>query len=402
METVPNELLVSRGAKDRYMRWATDLKKAEERIDPSDTSCGYPDTEGRPGTPEDYDKAATPSSTDRRRDHSNAILTGTWNEGQPDSPFDPPSPAAPTSPPVVGLTPISVLSPQHGSPRLTPTGSKPLDRTSLGFVHALQSRSSSSPKRAKLHYGQGAEPAGVSSSRSTLPHDGSPSAAAYSHLSGTPGQVGGASPSDPIVLEDTMIPGEDWAHQDDDMVTDTVGAIAIDLHGHIAAASSSGGIGMKHQGRIGPAALVGIGTTVIPEDPSDPDSVSVAAVTSGTGEHMATTMAAGKCAERLFHNTRRGPGGQNAEEWDETAVMESFITDDFMNHPGVKNQSSAGAIGVMAVKKARTGVYFYFAHNTDSFALASMSSRDHEPLCVMSRLGDRRDISQGARKMASD
>ena len=199
-----------------------------------------------------------------------------------------------------------------------------------------------------------------------------------------------------------MIPGEDWAHQDQDMVTDTVGAIAIDLHGHIAAASSSGGIGMKHQGRIGPAALVGIGTTVIPEGPSDPDSVSVAAVTSGTGEHMATTMAAGKCAERLFHNTRRGPGGQNAEEWDETAVMESFITDDFMNHPGVKNQSSAGAIGVMAVKKARTGVYFYFAHNTDSFALASMSSRDHEPLCVMSRLGDRRDISQGARKMASD
>ncbi len=184
-----------------------------------------------------------------------------------------------------------------------------------------------------------------------------------------------------------------------DTVTDTVGAIAIDLQGNIAAGSSSGGIGMKHRGRTGPAALVGVGTAVIPEDPDDDLATSVAAVTSGTGEHMATCLASGKCAERLFQGTRRGPGGRDIAEEDEHTILESFIVDDFMGHPGVSNQPSPGAIGVMAVKKDRTGVYFYFAHNTDSFALASMSSTEREPLCVMSRLGKTGHVAQGGRKI---
>jgi taspase (threonine aspartase 1) len=184
-----------------------------------------------------------------------------------------------------------------------------------------------------------------------------------------------------------------------DFVTDTVGAIAIDLQGNIAAGSSSGGIGMKHKGRTGPAALVGVGTAVVPQDPDDDLATSVAAVTSGTGEHMATCSASGKCAERLYQGTRRGPGGRDIPEDDEHSILESFILDDFMNHPGVRNQPSAGAIGVMAVKKDTTGVYFYFAHNTDSFALASMSSAEREPLCVMSRLGRTGRVAQGGRKV---
>src|SRR5690606_20798749 len=138
---------------------------------------------------------------------------------------------------------------------------------------------------------------------------------------------------------------------------------------------------------------------VIPEDPEDEEQASVAAVTSGTGEHMATTIASAKCAERLFNGTRRGPGGRSVEEPDEHALLESFILDDFMGHPGVRSQPSTSAIGVMAVKKDRTGIYFYFAHNTDSFALASMSSTEREPLCVMSRLGKIRPVAQGGRKV---
>ena len=37
------------------------------------------------------------------------------------------------------------------------------------------------------------------------------------------------------------------------------------------------------------------------------------------------------------------------------------------DHPSVKNSHSAGAIGVMAVKKTVDGVWLHFAHNTDSF-----------------------------------
>ena len=114
-----------------------------------------------------------------------------------------------------------------------------------------------------------------------------------------------------------------------DDITDTVGAIAVDCHGHIAAGSSSGGIGMKHKGRVGPAALVGIGTAVIPLEPEDKDKTSVATVTSGTGEHMATTMAAGTCASRLYSSTRRGRKG-HSESTDDDNAMRAFVERDFM------------------------------------------------------------------------
>jgi taspase (threonine aspartase 1) len=191
------------------------------------------------------------------------------------------------------------------------------------------------------------------------------------------------------------------AQNDEDMITDTVGAIAIDIYGHIAAGSSSGGIGMKHRGRVGPAALVGVGTAVIPTDESDQDGVSVAAVTSGTGEHMATTMASQKCAERLYRNTRRGVGGVDIDATEEEA-LESFVQADFMAHPGVVKSTSLGAIGVMAVKKTNYGYFLHFAHNTDSFALSSMSSKEKDPKCVMSRLGSRSPVVQGGRKIRID
>jgi taspase (threonine aspartase 1) len=156
---------------------------------------------------------------------------------------------------------------------------------------------------------------------------------------------------------------------------------------------------MKHRGRVGPAALVGVGTAVIPVDPEDEEQVTVAAVTSGTGEHMATSNASLKCAERLLTSTMRGSGNRNVEVLDERLLMEAFIMEDFMGHPGVREQPSPGAIGVMAVKKDRTGVAFHFAHNTDSFALATMASTDRDPLCVMSRRGEHGVVAQGARKL---
>ena len=118
--------------------------------------------------------------------------------------------------------------------------------------------------------------------------------------------------------------------QQTDRIVDTVGAIAIDCFGNIAAGSSSGGIGMKHCGRVGPAALVGIGTAVIPIEPRDDEKQCVATVTSGTGEHMATTMAAGLCANRLYSTTKVGRSGivQPAEDDDEAIRM--FVEKDFM------------------------------------------------------------------------
>ena len=172
----------------------------------------------------------------------------------------------------------------------------------------------------------------------------------------------------------------------EDEITDTVGAIAVDCYGNIAAGSSSGGIGMKHKGRVGPAALVGIGSAVVPVDPGDRDKRCVATVTSGTGEHMATSMAAGTCASRLYTSSRRRLRG-GSESTDDDNAMRCFVERDFMgtpalsfddlcvsdknlpilDHPSVKHSHSIGAIGILGVKKTADAIYLYFAHNTDSF-----------------------------------
>jgi taspase (threonine aspartase 1) len=117
--------------------------------------------------------------------------------------------------------------------------------------------------------------------------------------------------------------------QKEDHITDTVGAIAVDSWGNIACGASSGGIGMKYRGRVGPAALVGVGAAVIPSDPEDPEQACVATVTSGTGEHMATTMAATVCAERLYQSVKKNRGGEYVEVSEDEA-LKAMIENEFM------------------------------------------------------------------------
>lgn len=168
------------------------------------------------------------------------------------------------------------------------------------------------------------------------------------------------------------------------LITDTVGAIAIDCFGNIAAGSSSGGAALKQQGRIGPAALVGIGTAVIPINPKDPQKACSASVASGTGDHMSTTMAANSCARRVHSMT------------DSTNVISDLVEEDFMAHPSVRYSPVGGAIGLLGVKKTVDGIWFYSAHNTQSFAYAHMSTGDKKPKSVVSCTTNRRNICSGS------
>ncbi|KAJ5746127.1 hypothetical protein N7520_011309 [Penicillium odoratum] len=182
----------------------------------------------------------------------------------------------------------------------------------------------------------------------------------------------------------------------EDFITDTVGAIAVDSFGNIAAGSSSGGIGMKHYGRIGPAALIGIGTHVIPIDPTDPSESTVAVVASGTGEHIASTFAASTCANRVYYSHKKAQGGLfdivNEEE-----AIESMIKNEFSGHPAVVNSEIESSLGLMIVKKTTEGIALFFAHNTESFAIGSLSNRDERAQCVMSRNPNKAPVALGAR-----
>jgi taspase (threonine aspartase 1) len=386
---LPNEMLVSKNAQDRFLRWRDDLKRAERgRMTPSSTASDHGAEEAC--VKHDYEERVR---NKQHRDHTNAVLHGTWNEGQPDSPQHSPS--------------IEKRQTDQYPTRHSPTSPIPVgDPFTQPNFHQRSLSPSSSPSK-RVRYGNPISDGAVRT-RSLLGRTTSSTdihTVPDARMAMGEGSDGPASPIEVSLGE--LLWSEGTAESlleplqsgfDDDLITDTVGAIAIDMFGNIAAGSSSGGIGMKHCGRVGPAALVGIGTAVVPVDEKDEQGVSVAAVTSGTGEHMATTIASQKCAERLYHNTRRARGGADIEATEEEA-MESFVQADFMSHPGVSASNSAGAIGIMAVKKTPYGYFLHFAHNTDSFALASMHSNEREPKCVMSRLGDHGAIVQGGRKV---
>ncbi len=377
MPVVNAEYLVSAAAGERYARWKIDLRKSQ-KTDESES---------------DFESDA-PISKDESREVDNLDLAPCWNESQPYSPrlsvTDPPHSEA-------SYKLDSVAQPanrRHGWSSNEPGNDGQLsikaqedeDESGDSFIdddpYWLQSRRTCSPK----------------------PHTSSSMAAEVDESADDGSCKSGVTPTPPPPtrshsppFHDEEKPGDhakmmkrmvDMTSRPDD-ITDTVGAIAIDCHGHIAAGSSSGGIGMKHKGRVGPAALVGIGTAVIPVEPEDKDRTSVATVTSGTGEHMATTMAAGTCASRLYSSSRRGRKG-GSESTDDDNAMRAFVERDFMGmprsadlngcfcqlirripgHPSVRESHSAGAIGILGVKKTVDGVYLYFAHNTDSFVSA--------------------------------
>lgn len=71
----------------------------------------------------------------------------------------------------------------------------------------------------------------------------------------------------------------------------TVGAVAVDTEGHVAAATSTGGLTAKQWGRIGDSPLIGAGTYA--------DDRSAAVSATGSGEYFIRAVAGHQLAERI-------------------------------------------------------------------------------------------------------
>jgi beta-aspartyl-peptidase (threonine type) len=78
---------------------------------------------------------------------------------------------------------------------------------------------------------------------------------------------------------------------DVDLKYGTVGAVALDSNGHIAAATSTGGLTGKRWGRIGDSPIIGAGTYA--------DDGSAAISSTGSGEYFIRALAAYQVAERV-------------------------------------------------------------------------------------------------------
>jgi beta-aspartyl-peptidase (threonine type) len=78
---------------------------------------------------------------------------------------------------------------------------------------------------------------------------------------------------------------------DDEIKYGTVGAVAVDVDGHVAVATSTGGLTAKRWGRVGDSPLIGAGTYA--------DDRSAAVSATGSGEYFIRAVAAHQLAERM-------------------------------------------------------------------------------------------------------
>ena len=86
-----------------------------------------------------------------------------------------------------------------------------------------------------------------------------------------------------------------WEHRQHNVAGNTVGAAAVDRHGHLAAATSTGGMSGKLPGRIGDSALIGAGTSA--------DDALGAASATGVGEAIIRVVLAKAVVDRLRDGT---------------------------------------------------------------------------------------------------
>ena len=78
---------------------------------------------------------------------------------------------------------------------------------------------------------------------------------------------------------------------DDEVKYGTVGAVAVDVDGHVAVATSTGGLTAKRWGRVGDSPLIGAGTYA--------DDRAAAISATGSGEYFIRAVAAHQLAERV-------------------------------------------------------------------------------------------------------
>jgi len=126
---------------------------------------------------------------------------------------------------------------------------------------------------------------------------------------------------------------------------DTVGAVALDRHGNIAAATSTGGTLNKAPGRLGDSSLIGCGCYA--------DNKTAAASTTGWGEPIMKLVLAKWAADRV--------AAGNLPEWVAAEAI-NYLQSRVNGHGGI----------ILLDAKGRFGI----AHNTPRMAWALKSSRE--------------------------
>lgn len=150
---------------------------------------------------------------------------------------------------------------------------------------------------------------------------------------------------------------------------DTVGAVCVDESGNIASACSSGGIILKHSGRVGQAGVWGCGAW------AEKGKNSVGVSTSGCGEHLIRTTLARTIADAIsnsecpitsFHATMKN----------------DFLDSKFLS---ALEQKMGGAIAIRYMSDEKIGDLLW-SHSTNTMIIGYMNSTEKTAVSHMSTL----------------
>ncbi|KAM3965028.1 taspase 1 [Aphomia sociella] len=163
---------------------------------------------------------------------------------------------------------------------------------------------------------------------------------------------------------------------------DTVGAICVDSNGVVASGASSGGVSLKHEGRVGQAASFGSGVwAVMSRDGKNP---SVAACTSGCGEHLIRTQLAKNTAESLL-------------ETSPILGLDKCFKEHFLESPFLWDvpERLGGTLALRFDSQIGEGELLW-GHTTKTMCIGYMSTENDRPKCIISYLPPKVEPGQKA------
>ncbi|XP_034829395.1 threonine aspartase 1 [Maniola hyperantus] len=163
---------------------------------------------------------------------------------------------------------------------------------------------------------------------------------------------------------------------------DTVGAICVDSNGVVASGASSGGVSLKHEGRVGQAASFGSGVWALMS--RDGIKPSIAACTSGCGEHLIRTQLAKNSAESL-------------QESSPTLGLNKCLKENFLESPFLWDipERLGGSLALTFNPQVGEGELLW-GHTTKTMCIGFMSTEIAKPKCVISYLPPKAEVGQKA------
>ncbi|KAL4074155.1 nucleophile aminohydrolase [Scleroderma citrinum] len=170
----------------------------------------------------------------------------------------------------------------------------------------------------------------------------------------------------------------------EDVPQDTIGAVAWDNCGNVAAGVSSGGLLLKDSGRVGQAAIFGTGCWA---QQSSDGQAGMACSISGSGEHIIRAGLARAIGDAL--QVAKNPGGAEEADVDVHDVLITTLTEQFCRPANERGVSHADVGVLLLTKEAQEGgcaiPRLWCAFTATSMAIAYASSRKPIPKAMVLR-----------------